>query len=124
MNLQSTNQKQPLWTWLCCVSPWILLFLFVALAVHVRLGLGHWPRPMWEEYHSLAFSIHQFLIWCFLALSLFAAPPSWLIFLCFRRFRLSLPVHLTQVVAFGCGWLTISLLGKYDPTTFTAWFLD
>ncbi len=102
----------------------MLLLLIVTLAVHVRLGLGHWPRPVWETYETTAFNLHMLAVWSLAWLSVFAAPPIWLILLCFRRFRLSLPVHLVQAVAFGCGWMAISLAGKHDPTTFTQWFLD
>ena len=119
MSEESANKKRPLWTWLCVVAPWILLLLIVALAVHVRLGLGHWPKPMVEDYHTLACKLHDDIIGCMFLFSVYAALPLWLIFLCFRRLRISLGVHILQFVVFGCGWLVIYLAGKYDPTTFT-----
>lgn len=119
-----TERKRTLLTWSCGASPWVLFLLVVMLAVHVRLGLGHWPRPMWETYETTAFNLHLLAVWSLAWLSLFAAPPSWLVLLCFRRFRLSVPVHLMQAVAFGCGWLAVYFGLKHDPTPFTQWLLD
>jgi hypothetical protein len=106
------------------VSPWVLFVLVAAMAVHVRLGLGHWPKPMVEDYRTLAYKIHDDMIGCVFLFGIYVALPLWLIFLCFRRLRLSLAVHLLQLLVFGCGWLAIYFAGKYDPTTFSEWFLD
>jgi hypothetical protein len=46
------------------------------------------------------------------------------VFLCFRRLRLSWRTHIAQALIYGFGWLVILVAGKYDPTTFTDWFMD
>jgi hypothetical protein len=94
------------------------------MAVHIRIGLGHWPTPMMEDYRTIPFRIHEYVLIGILLFAVFAAGPIWLVCLFFRRLRLPWRVHVTQAAIYGLGWLLIFLASKYDPTTFTAWFLD
>ena len=79
---------------------------------------------MTEDYAALAFRIHMVVHWLFFVFAVFLAEPLWLVFLAFRRLRISLRVHAFQALLYGCGWLMIYLAGKYDPTTFTLWWMD
>jgi hypothetical protein len=47
---RASERKRPLPTWLCMVSPFVLGLAYVTMGLHIRLGLGHWPRPMTENY--------------------------------------------------------------------------
>jgi hypothetical protein len=121
---ETTERKQPLPTWLCMVSPFMLGLTYVTMGLHIRLGLGHWPKPMVENYQTVAFRIHEGTFLVVMLFTVFAAVPLWGVFLCFRRLRLSWRTHIAQALTYSLGWLVILVAGKYDPTTFTDWFLD
>jgi hypothetical protein len=105
-------------------SSLLLLFVFLTLAAHVRLGLGHWPTPMLENYQTTAYSRHeQVFIWVAL-FTVYAAVPLWLVSLCFGMFRISLKTHLTQTGICAVGWALIALYSFMDPGRFMEWFLD
>ena len=94
------------------------------MALHIRLGLGHWPKPMTEDYNTVAFRIHMWAMTWILLFTVFAAGPLWMVFLCIKALRLPWRVHLAQVLVYGLGWLLIFLAARCDPTTFTEWFRD
>ena len=121
---QTTERRRPLLTWLCMISPFVLGLAYVTMGLHIRLGLGHWPKPMVENYQTLAFRIHEGAFFVVMLFTVFAAVPLWVVFLCFRRLRLSWRAHAAQALTYGLGWLVILVAGKLDPTTFTDWFLD
>ena len=105
-------------------SSLLLLFVFITLAAHVRLGLGHWPTPMLEKYQTAAYDGHeQMFVWVAL-FTVYAAVPLWLLSLCFGMFRISLKTHLLQASFYAMGWVLIGLYGSIDPGRFVEWFLD
>lgn len=102
----------------------ILLVLLTSLAAHIRAGLGHWPKPMTEDLHTLAFQWHDKLVGIWFVFSIFGAAPVW----CLCQFIPSsgAPRQKTvrQAALFIAGWCTLFILGHLDPTSFTEWFLD
>jgi hypothetical protein len=105
-------------------SPLLLLFVFLSLAAHVRLGLGHWPTPMLESYKTAAYDQHeQVFVWVAL-FTVYAAVPFWLVTLCFGIFRISLKTHLLQAGVYVAGRVLIALYSQIDPGRFVTWFLD
>ena len=106
------------------ISPVMLGFAYVTMGLHIRLGLGHWPKPMTENYQTVAFRIHEGAFVIIMLFTVFAAVPLWGVLLCFRRLRLTWRAHIAQALTYGLGWLVILVAGKLDPTTFTEWFLD
>jgi|JI10StandDraft_1071094.scaffolds.fasta_scaffold138434_2 hypothetical protein len=118
------SQWKAFLTWLCACCPLALLFLLLALALHIRLGLGHWPRPMVEGYDSFWFGLHDDAVGWMYLFSLHCAGPLWLAMVCVPQLRLSLRRHLFQCGVFFGGWFLIFLAGRLDPTTFTEWLLD
>ena len=112
-------------SWSCAFSPVTLLLVFLTFGVHVRLGLGHWPTPMFEDYHSTAFSIHEWVLIICLWFALFLAGPIWLVCLLVRSLRPAWPRTVAaQLLTCAGGWLAIFAVLTFDPTTFSAWFLD
>jgi heme/copper-type cytochrome/quinol oxidase subunit 3 len=111
-------------TWLFVTSPVLLFLAFITLAMHARVGLGHWPTPMVENYDSPAYRTHELVFTLIALFTLFVAVPSWLLMLCFRPFRISLRTHVVQAGVYVAGWLLIVLYGAIDPGRFMEWFLD
>lgn len=111
-------------TWLCAMTSWLLLVVGVSLAAHVRLGLGHWPVPMVENYATPAFKVHFIALQVFFGLALYSFAPVWMLLLCARRFRVSFRFHALQSAVYAGGWLTILLICWIDPWRFMEWLAD
>jgi hypothetical protein len=111
-------------TWMLAASPYLLLLIFLTLAMHVRIGLGHWPEPIFENYHTTACILHEQLVVWVGMFTMFAAAPLWLASLFFRIFRISLKIHLMQAGAYIVGWALIILYTRIDPYKFAEWFFD
>jgi hypothetical protein len=109
--------------WMCSLSSPLLFLTLVAMALHIRFALGRWPA-FGEECPTALFRIHEFISGGVGLFALFVAAPLWLLLLCFRPFRVAWRAHVAQALLFLGGWLAIYLVGKYDPTPFTYWFLD
>ena len=101
-----------------------MLLVYLTLGIHIRLGLGHWPVPMIEDYRSPAFLVHEVVLLVWLYCALFGAMPLWLLCLLIRPLQPSRRVAVTQLLTFGVGWLLIAAVLIFDPTTLSAWFLD
>ena len=121
----SIGRRYPQIAWLCALSPAILLLIVLALAVHVRLGLGHWPTPMSESYRTPASLLHMKILEWALDFSVYFAGPLWLICLLVPQFQPSSRRDiLSQLAAAALGWVLIVAFFALDPTTFSAWLLD
>ena len=110
-------------TWICAFSSLVLLALILSLAVHLRLGLGHWPQSMDEDYSTAAFKVHEAVVYFVAHFAIFMAIPLWPVLLLFKRFRAGVRTHLVQSAIFSAGWILIYLFFKYDPTSFSTWLL-
>ncbi len=121
----SVGRRFPFVSWACAFSPFFLLFCFFTLGIHIRLGLGHWPTPMLEDYHTRAFDIHAAIFGIVVTCAFYAAAPVWFVCLFFRALRPSWPRAIcSQLAICASGWLIIAAVYRFDPTTFTAWVLD
>src|SRR5262245_22524890 len=112
------------WLLFCSAVPWLVLSVLVSVALHLRFGLGHWPRPCWDQYHSTAFAVH---FSSFALLMMFSTVFSVPMFICFfvdgsSRFRLR--GHLVQPLIYVLGWIAFILFCVYDPTRFVFWLWD
>ncbi len=95
------------------------------MAIHIRLGLGHWPTPIYENYRTPASLFHMRVLERTLDFSVYFAGPLWLICLLVPQLRpSSRGVIKAQVMTAGVGWLLIIGFLTLDPTTFSAWVLD
>ncbi len=102
----------------------ILLFAVVTLAVHVRLGLGRWPTPIYESYRTSASILHMSILERTSVFAIYCAGPLWLVCLLIPMFQPSRRSIVSQVAVAGVGWLLIVGFLTLDPTTFSAWLLD
>jgi hypothetical protein len=124
MTSQEPEPKSAAVTWALVSSPFVLLLLFVALALYVRQALGHWPTPMRENYHPETYRQLDGVVTLFAMFTVYAAIPLWLGALCFRVFRISKRTHLIQAGMYVLGWVLILVYGMVDPGKFVSWYLD
>jgi len=110
-------------TWIPMLIPLICWLLYVSLAVHCRLAVGHWPQPMIENINIKSYEIHERVLWLFSLVS-FASLPCWLVMLSFKNLRINAKIHFLQFGVFGLGLLLIIVTLMFDPTPFTEWFFD
>ena len=111
-------------SWLCVLLPWIFLGTLAAAMVHLRLGLGHWPKPMIEDYTAMPFRIHIFATqWLGLS-SAVVAPPAWAFLVCFRSMRLGFRIHRIQGIVFLSAWAVFALFVWADPWRLVTWAID
>lgn len=129
MNPEMEPRKAPSWrwklpTWACVLTPFLLLAVAVSLAVHVRLGLGHWPEPMREDYVAPTFQVHMYLLYGTVICALYSVVPVWMLLLCARPLRLSFWTHAMQFAVYAAGWGLIGLFCALDPWRFFTWLAD
>lgn len=111
--------------WLCALSSMILFLIVISLAVHVRLGLGHWPTPIYESYRTSAFVLHMTILERVAYFSLYFAGPLWLLSLLVVPFDPPWRgILLSQLAVTILGWLLVVGFLALDPTTFSAWLMD
>lgn len=120
----ANKPKLPAIGWLCVLSPFFLLLTFITLALHVRLGLGHWPKPNFENYETPLFEIHELILLVIGIFAIYIAFPMFTLLLIPPSFRGPFRYHARQILIFIMGWLLIIAAANLDPTTFTDWFLD
>ena len=111
-------------TWFLAASSLLLLVVIIGLALHVRLGLGHWPQPMVENYDSGLYDIHEWLIVIVGYYAVYVAVPLLLLVLSFPRFRSSPQTHAGQFGLIALGWILIGLFYLVDYGKFVTWLLD
>src|SRR5262245_11796038 len=111
-------------TWFCALMPAVLFAEVISLVLHVRIGLGHWPRPMIEKFSTPWFDTHEKICFLVALLTIYVAPAIWFLLLFFRGLRLSLRLNLLQFATYGLGWGLIAGFCKWDPWRFVEWMLD
>lgn len=111
-------------TWLAALSSLALFVTSAALAVHVRLGLGHWPKPMWEDYRTVGFEMHQGVLIGVALFALYVAGPLWAVFVCIPRLRQSWGTHWRQLAVYALGWCCVLAFIALDPYHIVTWWRD
>jgi hypothetical protein len=109
--------------WFCACLPWLVVIAWGGLAAHVRLGLGHWPAPMVEQYTTVPYQWHEVLVMVlFVALLLtFPLAP----FLLLRRTTWEASSRRTMALVYLTGaWLLVALGIGLERTSFWAWWID
>ena len=122
----SVATRVPLATWICVGLPYLGLFVFVTMALHVRLSFGRWPMDAIESKDMTpGMHLHDLIFTMTFLLGAFAAGPLWLITLCFRKLRISASVHVVQAVILRLG-LFVIWAGPFElfPAEWVVWFLD
>ena len=121
MNNSTTYRIGRIVTWLCGLSSWLLLLLWIAMAVNCRLGLGHWPKPMIENYRSGAYELLELaaILWGYF--TLFLAGPLVLITFVIGFSDKS---NRYRAILYTVGWACLLCVMWLDPTSFTEWWID
>ncbi len=80
---------------------------------------------MFENYTAPSFQAHMEVVRLFLFVTWFVIGPVWLACLLIRPLRPSPPCIIAyQLATFVGGYLLIIAVLAFDPTTFSAWYLD
>src|SRR5712671_6882761 len=111
-------------TWLCALAPWIALFFFITMSLHVRASFGKWPQQSVHHFDSVSLQIHQLVFLLSTFFALFGAIPLWLLSLCFRSLRLLFRNHFLQVVLFIAGWSVHFFLYSSSGGEWMTWYFD
>lgn len=109
--------------WVCALSPMALFLALLSFAIHVRLGLGHWPTPMFENYETPLSSFHEGAMVVLGYFCILVGPPIWLGVTVLNRAVGSVQFK-KQLIIYLAGWALILIAGVCDPTTFSEWLLD
>jgi len=94
------------------------------MSLHVRLAYGHWPEHAIDHFPTVALKSHDVLFALSMAFAMFGAIPLWVVFLCFRRLRLSFLEHVLQVVLFLVGWFIHFFLDASPGGEWMTWCYD
>ncbi len=79
---------------------------------------------MIESYDTKCYHYHEMLVFLLGVIALYVSGPLWAVLVAIPKLRLSPKRHLLQLAVFISGFVLIFLAAKFDPTTFTEWFLD
>jgi hypothetical protein len=80
---------------------------------------------MFEDYKAPLFQAHFAVLNVFLLATWFLVGPVWILCLLVRPLRPHPPrIIAYQLATFAGGYLLIFAVIAFDPTTFSAWFLD
>ena len=112
-------------TWFCAALPFIAILVFLSMALHVRLSIGHWPKDALEiKDMSLSLALHDRLFAAMFFFGGFGSAPLWLILLCFRPLRISVRTHVIQAGILFLGLITLwgGMMGL--PPEWVTWLLD
>jgi hypothetical protein len=111
------------------ILPLISIFLYLTLAIHARLRLGHWPN--YAEYYQIlclgssAFNAHDGLFGLCGFFSIFGLPVTGLLAAALgRRFLPSEKACGRIKATFLFGWTVFFFLFMSDPFGFSSAFID
>ena len=109
--------------WSLVVLPWTTALAWGGLALHVRLGLGHWPHPMWEQYSTpLARWLDLVSVWLLMGtgLSAFLATGALFQRVCWTEphYRRKALVYLAGLAAL------VAVYVALGNTSFIEWWID
>jgi hypothetical protein len=120
--MKPTVELRP--SWACALAPWAFLILLTTVILHLRLGLGRFPKPMWDDYLTPAFRLHSSIVHASGVLSALTVPVVWLALQWFPRFRAPTPVFLRQIAVTILGWAVFFAFAIGDPWRLVSWYLD
>jgi len=103
---------------------WILTpVIFLGLALHVRVGLGHWPKPLIERYETSAYQSHELVLEVVANLAIFTGG-IWLLAICFKKTRPAWRTLLPQIILYLAGLGIYFLFRAINPGHFFDWYLQ
>ena len=111
-------------TWFFAFSPFLIFVVFGAMAMHVRLSLGHWPKPMIEDFSSPYMPIFGRCIGLAMTISTEYAIAIWLLIVSIKPLRISWRAHISQVIFYLNSWFLTLLCCIFLPGDFISWYFD
>jgi hypothetical protein len=94
------------------------------MAIHCRIGLGHWPQPMIENYSGGTYDLLELASVLWVYFTLFVAGPVVLITLVVGFSGKHNRGNRVRVILYGLGWACLACVMLLDPTSFTEWWFD
>ncbi len=120
--MKSPEELRP--SWACALAPWGFLMLLASVILHLRLGLGRFPKPMWDDYLTSAFRVHASIVLAAGWVSALVVPLVWLAMQAFPRLRAPTAVFLRQFAVTVLGWAVFFAFAIGDPWRLVSWYLD
>lgn len=111
-------------TWLCALSPLVVLLLFSTMALHIRLGYGRWPQDAIDDFPALHFQLHEWMFLEAILFSVFAPMPLLGTLIWHRRLGMRLQQSTLLVAVCLTGWIGTFGILAIVPARFVTWFLD
>ncbi len=111
-------------SWVCALSPWVFLAFLSSTILHLRLGLGRFPKPMFDDYLTPAFRMHASLTHGLGVAAFLGVPVVWLVLQAFPRLRVPTALFLRQFAVFVLGWAVFFAFAIGDPWSLVTWYLD
>jgi hypothetical protein len=105
--------------WGLALGPLLLPAFLLLAALHLRLQLGHWAVPMFDDYDG-----HDAIFLWLIVLAVIPAIPFWMSVL-FTSFReVSLKQRVLQVATYALCWGFFAVYCHIDPWRYIEWYLD
>lgn len=105
--------------WGLALGPLILPVFLLLAALHLRLQLGHWAVPMFDNYDGH----HTVLLWL-IVLAVIPGIPFWatIFFTSFRE--VPLKRRVLQVAVYVLCWGFFVVYCRIDPWRYIEWYMD
>lgn len=126
MNAQiaKPTRRRKCFTWLCALSPMVLLFIGATMALHIRLGFGYWPAQILKSLPTLPLAVHDCLFVAANFFTMFALIHLLVTLIHHRELGFRLRQVAAQMLVYFTSFFTFFTITVNVPARFVTWFLD
>jgi hypothetical protein len=105
--------------WGLALGPLLLPAFLLLAALHLRVQLGHWAVPMFDDYDGH----HTVFLWL-IGLAVIPGIPFWMTIF-FTSFReVPLKHRVLQVATYVFCWAFFAVYCHIDPWRYIEWYMD
>jgi hypothetical protein len=109
---------------MCALSPAVLLLVSITMALHIRLGFGHWPDQAVLSFPAFHFRVHDWLFIAAMLSAVFALIHLLVTLVHHRQLGVGLRQVAAQALVYVAGWVAFFVVASIIPARFVSWFLD